>query len=70
MAKPTGQIYECVEAFSTLHDGVPITVVVGERIREGHPLLRGREMFFQPLTVTYEVEQATKAPGEKRGEKK
>ncbi len=48
-----------------------VTIHKGERVREGHPYLRGRDEFFtvQDNEVLYDVEQATKAPGEKRGAK-
>lgn len=65
-----GQIYECVEAFSILYQGVPITVTAGERVREGHELLERARAHFRPLTIQYDIERATKAPGEKRGSKK
>jgi hypothetical protein len=65
-----GQIYIAKESFATEYDGVPISVVAGHtRVREGHPLLRGREHLFEPLGVDYEWEQATAAPGEKRGKR-
>lgn len=36
-------------------------------VREGHPMLKGIEEYFEPITVDYDtVEQATAAPGEKR----
>lgn len=71
MAKVTkpqqGQILVAKESFSTVVDGVPVSVVAGQtRVREGHPLLKGREQFFELLTVHYDVEQATAAPGETR----
>lgn len=69
--KAGGAIFQARESFSTILDGAPIAVVGGHtRVREGHPLLKGREHLFEPLTVDYDVEQATAAPGEKRGAKK
>lgn len=48
-------------------DGKRVTIRRGlTRVREGHPLLDGREDLFEPLTVHYDVEQASAAPGEKR----
>ncbi len=45
MAK--GTIYVAREGFSgTLSDGVPFNVNVGQTVREGHPILKGREMYF------------------------
>jgi len=70
MAKtPTGRtIYVAKESFSTVLDGDEVTVQKGRtRVREGHPLLAGREHLFEPQAVDYEVEQATSSPGEKRG---
>jgi len=40
----------------------------GETFRAGHPLLNGREKFFKLFAVDNEVEQATAAPRERRGE--
>lgn len=46
----------------TFHAGVT-------RVRAGHPLLKACPDYFSPVTdaVTYEVESASAAPGEKRG---
>lgn len=46
-------------------------VNAGERVRAGHSLLREQGSFFEPVdtTVQYDVEQATAAPGERRGER-
>jgi len=64
-----GRIYVAAESFTTSLDGVPVVVTADmTRVREGHPLLRGREQFFRLLDVHYDVESATQAPGEKRGE--
>lgn len=63
-----GDIFVARESFSTDLDGVPVTVQKGAtRVRAGHPLLQGREDLFEPITVHYDVEQATSAPGERRG---
>jgi hypothetical protein len=68
MASNQGKIFVAKESFSALLDGVPISVSAGvTRVREGHPLLNGREMFFEPLTVHYDVETAEQKPGAKRG---
>lgn len=71
MGKTEGQIFQARESFTVDMDGSPITVVGGTtRVREGHPLLKGREHLFEPVTVHYDVEQATQGPGEKRGSKR
>lgn len=59
--------------FATQVDGTPVVVRKGrDRVRRGHELLRDHPGFFDPvdLEVTYDVEQATQAPGEKRGGRK
>ena len=62
-------IFVAKDSFSTTLDGQPVVVQKGvTRVRAGHPLLKGREMFFEPLIVQYDIERATSAPGEKRGE--
>lgn len=66
--KPAGDIFVARDSFSTEIDGVPVSVQKGvTRVRAGHPLLEGREGLFEPITVHFDVEQATSAPGEKRG---
>jgi hypothetical protein len=57
------QLFQCVEAFTCDVDGVPVTVTPGQIAREGHAVLKGREMFFKPVEVTYDV--AAKKSGQK-----
>ena len=48
-----------------LHGGVRVQLKKGHTtIRQGHPLLRGREHMFEPITVTYDVpiEAASSGP--------
>lgn len=60
-------IFVANETFTTRFEGSDVVIRKGKtRIREGHPLLRGREHLFTALSVDYDIEQATKAPGEKR----
>jgi hypothetical protein len=57
-------------SFATEIDGVPVTVHQGKtRVRAGHPLLELNPQYFDPADqgVHFDVEQATAAPGEKRG---
>lgn len=44
-------------------DGGQVTVTGGvTRVREGHPLLRGRESMFDEVSVHYDIEDARSAP--------
>ena len=64
---PDDTIYVATRTFVTTLDGKRVMVNRGKtRVRHGHPLLKGREHLFSPIGVHYDVEQATKAPGEKR----
>lgn len=63
-------IFVANSTFATEIDGVQVIVHKGHtRVREGHELLARAGSCFDPvdLEVHYDVEQATKAPGEKRG---
>lgn len=69
-AAKKGDIYVAVES-GTVRIGdqdYPFTKGV-TRVRAGHVLLKDHGVFFEPASehVHYEVEQATKAPAEKRG---
>jgi hypothetical protein len=67
----TDEILVARESFTTMLDGETVTVHAGAtRVREGHPLLEGREELFEPLEIQYDIEQATDAPGEKRSRSK
>lgn len=64
----TDQIYVATDNGTVNLDGQNIQIRKGvTRVRAGHPLLAGREHLFEPLHVHYDVEQATAAPGERRG---
>lgn len=63
-----GKLYVAVETFSA--DGMRTIVKDITRVREGHPLLAQYPSLFRLADAHYEwpeVEQATAAPGEKRG---
>jgi hypothetical protein len=70
MSKPS--YYRAKESFVTMYDGEQLSVPAGEIVRAGHPLLKRREDHFEPVESfgRFDVEQATAAPGEKRGEDK
>jgi len=67
----TGKIYVAKDSGSAYVEGIgDLTFVKGvTRVREGHALLKGREYLFEEVNAHYEVEEATAAPGEKRGER-
>jgi len=55
------------DSFAVEIDGVRYVLHKGvTRVRQGHPVMVGREDLFEPLTVDLEVESATAAPGEQR----
>lgn len=75
MGRPRKQsgnrIFQAKESFAVELDGASVVITAGRtRVREGHPLMAGREQYFEELSVDYDVEQATDSPGEKRGEKR
>lgn len=65
------QVWVATESAVCLLDGQQEVIHAGvTRVREGHPLLDAYRGYFEPADtgVHYEVEQATAAPGEKRGD--
>lgn len=70
MAKGKPAYFRAKEGFGTVYEGQPIHVAAGELVRAGHPILKRREELFEPVESfgRFDVEQATEAPGEKRGE--
>jgi hypothetical protein len=68
------QLYVAKESGTIEIDGLPHFFEKGKtRVREGHPITKveGFENLFEPAdaSVAYDVEQATAAPGERRGQK-
>lgn len=64
-------VYVATDTFATEINGVPQVIHEGiTRVRAGHELLKRFPDWFAPVDtgVDYDVEQATAAPGEKRGE--
>lgn len=57
------------ESFHADIDGVPTVVSKGEIARVGASVLDTHAGYFEPIDrhVRYDVEQATAAPGERRG---
>lgn len=62
-------LYVARQSFWCELDGVMTFIAQGERVRAGHELLRIQGEHFEPADthIRYDVEQATAAPGEKRG---
>lgn len=62
-------IYLAKESFSVVIGKDTYNVIGGRtRVRAGHVLLDGdRAKLFDPITADYDVEDASAAPGEKRG---
>jgi hypothetical protein len=59
------------EACTFDHDGEPVVLSPNEIFNADDPLVRARPNLFKPLEASRqrpEVEQATAAPGEKRGQ--
>jgi hypothetical protein len=78
MPAPKGDVFVANTSFSAQRkakkkaDREVLQVHAGAtRVRKGHWLLDQCPKLFDPVDdgVTYEVEQATAAPGEKRGQK-
>lgn len=64
-------IYVATETFAANVDGVDYMIRKGlDRVRGAHPLYKQTSMYWAPVEdkVTFDVESATAAPGEKRGQ--
>lgn len=62
-----GKIFVAVDSAAFEYDGDMIVVHKGvTRVREGHPMLKEHQELFKPIDVHYDIEQATRAPGERR----
>lgn len=58
------------ETFSTDVDGASVVVHAGTVVRATDPRVKGREDLFEPAEQRPDIEQATAAPGEKRGRRR
>lgn len=60
-------VYVCKESGAFEWNGDMVVVNKGvTRVRAGHPMLDAHPELFEEITVHYDVERATAAPGEKR----
>lgn len=60
-------VYVCKESAAFEWGGDMVVVNKGvTRVRAGHPMLAAHPELFEEITVHYDVERATAAPGEKR----
>lgn len=67
--KSEPQVFVAKESGSAEVDGENVTFVKGvTRVRKGHKILEQLRQFFEPADehLSYDVEAATAAPGEKR----
>lgn len=71
MAQAKADLYRAKVSFGLELDGEQITVHEGDLVRKGHDLLKRCPEHFEEAKdfVRFDVEQATAAPGEKRGSK-
>lgn len=58
-------VYMALESFTTPEF---VTVLKGDLVRAGHPVMKNRERFFALASerIRFDIEQATAAPGERR----
>jgi hypothetical protein len=61
-----GQIYVAKNSFVYEEDGMVKHVPQGATIRAGHPLLKGREGFFSPLVIDFDLAEPT-PPSPRKG---
>jgi hypothetical protein len=70
-ARKKPDIFIATDSASVEHDGERVVIHRGvTRVRAGHQLLKDYPDLFEPLDVHFDVEQATAAPGEKRGSRR
>jgi hypothetical protein len=69
MARKSNEYFRANQGFVTAFEGQPLFVAKGELVHKDHPLLKGRGGLFDPAENfgRFDVEQASAAPGEKRG---
>lgn len=66
---PDNEILIAIDSGVVNVDGEMYPVTRGvTRVRAAHPLAKAAPGLFKPIEVHYDIEQATSAPGELRGE--
>lgn len=65
------EYYRVKEPFVCTINGEVVSAARGDLVHPDHPILKGREEFFELARdhVRFNVEQATAAPGERRGDR-
>jgi len=66
------KLYSARQGFAANVDGTTVIIAADQVVDENDPVLKGRETLFVPFVPKVrrypgQVEQATAAPGEKRG---
>jgi hypothetical protein len=71
MAKSPPAVLIALESFVGEVDGERLTIFAGDAFEAEHPMVKQAPNLFGPLVFRYpirnRIEQATAAPGEKRG---
>lgn len=57
-------VLRCTSPFAVQEGAVPRVLRAGDLVDEKDPVVKGREVMFEPVETT--VERATSAPGERR----
>lgn len=58
MAAQEESLLQATDSFHFVSDdGVPTTVNKGAVVRVGHPVTNGREAYFAPLVVDYDLDE-------------
>lgn len=52
MAYTKGRVFRAKESFAYMANGTPTIISAGQLVREGHPLLKGNEHFFEIDTTS------------------
>lgn len=62
-------ILVATSAFAATVDGRNYVIRRGDTIRDGHPLVKGRENHFAPFTISYELPEKPQKPAKPKPQK-